>query len=183
MNNPSQHSLTLQSTPSLLSNTNIICDVSMGIPRPLVPKPLLRIVLTALHSLSHPGIRATQCLIVSRFVWPKINADVRQWSHQCLQCQRLKIQRHTVTPLSSFTTPKRRFQNIHMDLVDPLPPSEGYTYLLTIIDRLTRWPEVIPLAVSTAETVAHAFLSSWVSRFDAPATIRVDNLSLISDLI
>ena len=28
MNNPSQHSLTLQSTPSLLSNTNIICDIT-----------------------------------------------------------------------------------------------------------------------------------------------------------
>ena len=34
-------------------------------------------MFNSLHNLSHPGIRATQKLITSRFVWPGINSDVR----------------------------------------------------------------------------------------------------------
>lgn len=48
---PTQHSLTLQSTPLPFSNATI-CDVSTGTPRPFVPSPLRRIVFAALHSLS-----------------------------------------------------------------------------------------------------------------------------------
>lgn len=63
------------------------CDVSMENPRPVpkefgnaqgVPKEFRRAAFHSLHGLSHPGINATQKLIVSRFIWPKINADVRK---------------------------------------------------------------------------------------------------------
>eukprot|EP00731_Ephydatia_muelleri_P025040 Em0017g123a len=33
-------------------------------------------VFNALHSMSHPGIRATQRLVTTRFVWPGINSDM-----------------------------------------------------------------------------------------------------------
>ena len=98
-------SLTFQAMPLPASDVTLVCDVSTGNPRPYVPAAFRRTVFNALHGLSHPGIRATQKLITSRYVWPSINSDVRRWTRTCMQCQRAKVQRHTSAPLVPFATP------------------------------------------------------------------------------
>ena len=75
--------LSLQSSPSSLifkavtlptSDTTIVCDTSTGVPRPFVPAKFRRTLFNSLHSLPHPGIRATQRLVTAWYVWPGINA-------------------------------------------------------------------------------------------------------------
>ncbi|XP_055932096.1 uncharacterized protein LOC129962374 [Argiope bruennichi] len=44
----------------------------------------------------------------------------------CEPCQRSKVQRHTKATLGTFSLPDSRFQQIHIDIVGPLPPSNGF---------------------------------------------------------
>ena len=70
--------------------------------------------------------------------------------------------------------PDRRFGSLHVDLVGPLPESEGHKYLFTIVDRFSRWPEAIPLVDMSAKTCARAFLRHWVSRYGLPSDVTSD---------
>ena len=127
----------MEAIPLANSSNPLYCDTSTGTKRPLVPLIWRRTVFDSLHGLSHPGIRATLKLITARFVWPGINADVRHWTHSCVQCQHAKIHRHTTAPLSSFPTLDARFDVIHIDVMGLLPPSQGFTYLVTCVDRFS----------------------------------------------
>ena len=83
-----------------------------------------------------------------------------------------KKSRHNKTKPAKFDLPDERFQ--HVDIVGPLLPSNGFRYLLTIIDRFSRWPGAIPMFDMTAETVAHAFYDNLVSRYGAPVLITTN---------
>ena len=48
-------SLRLEDVPFSNGSFTLLCDVSTGTPRPVVPKSWRRLVFDTVHSLSHPG--------------------------------------------------------------------------------------------------------------------------------
>ena len=140
----------------------------------MVPSGWRRRVFDTIHALSHPGVKASVKLVGAKFVWPGLRKDVKGWAASCMACQRAKVHRHTKAPLQPFLIPERRFDHVNVDLVGPLPPSQGFTHLLTMVDRTTRWPEVVPLSSTTSAEVARAFISAWVARFGTPSDLTSD---------
>ena len=156
------------------SPSQLWCDVSCGPARPYIPRQFRQQLFSHYHSLNHPGIIGTHRIISRRAVWPGMRRDIKEWTRTCLPCQAAKVTRHTRTPLQPIPTPTDRFHTVHIDLVGPLPPSRGHRYLLTCVDRTTRWGTAIPMQDSTAECTAAHFLSGWVAQFGAPVTVISD---------
>ena len=155
-------------------NHELVCDVSTGKRRPIVPLDMRRKVFDIFHGLAHAGPRPTQKAILREFVWKNLKRDVIDWCRSCHECQASKISTHIHTPWSKREPPDRRFGSLHVDLVGPLPVSEGHKYLFTVVDRFSRWPEAIPLEDMTAQSCAKALLRHWVARFGVPDDITSD---------
>jgi len=153
----------------------LLCETSRGTWRPLVPAADRRDVFHAVHDVAHPGVRATRRLLGARFIWPAMMKDIAAWCRDCTSCQRAKVTKQHTASVESIDIPQRRFSHVHVDLVGPLPvAADGSTYLLTMIDRTTRWLEAVPLRDISAATCSQAFLGTWVSRFGVPSTLTSD---------
>ncbi|KAJ8713199.1 hypothetical protein PYW07_013569 [Mythimna separata] len=160
----------------IIPNTNIelYCETSTPYIRPYIPEEHRQEVFNSVHNISHPGTRTTRKLITQKYFWPSMNADISRCTRTCIQCQKSKIQRHTFSNISSFP-PTERFQHVHVDIVGPLPTtSQGHRYLVTMIDRLTKWPEAIPTDEISAVRIADIVYQHWISRFGCPTTLTSD---------
>jgi hypothetical protein len=152
----------------------VLGDVSTGTFRPLLPARFRSAAVLSLHNIHHPGIKATRRMVCASFCWPKMGSFVSALTRNCLHCQRSKVHRHVSLQAAHIPVPVRRFSHIHVDLVGPLPRSSGYSYLFTLVDRTTRWPEAYPLASITAADCAAALLQGWIQRFGVPGIITSD---------
>lgn len=161
---------------------NLIVDISNGFPRPFIPFASRRKIFDAFHGLGHPGVERTRKAICAKVVWPSIRQDVSQWARECLSCQRAKVIKHVQPPIGDFKVPNRRFQHVNVDLVT-LPLSNGFKYLLTAVDRFSRWPIAVPIVDITSESVIDAFTYGWIQHYGVPTTITTDRGSQFSSVL
>ena len=87
-----------------------------------------------------------------------------------------KVTRQEHTMVQAIPVPRQKFTHVHMDLVGPLSSSSrGHTHLLTIVDRTTRWPEVVPLQSIYCKVIhGHFCRHSWVAHYGVPQQVTTD---------
>lgn len=160
---------------TLNSGKRLLCISEKGKLRPFVPTSCRHTVFKLVHSLSHPSIRQTRKQIANRYYWPSMNTDISEWSRTCTDCQTSKIQTHFHVPPIPIPVPEQRFAHINIDIVGPLPRAvNGTKYLLTVVDRFSRYPEAYPLVTITAEDVAVTLWREWFTRFGIPEKVYTD---------
>lgn len=99
-----------------------------------------------------------------------MNTGVGNWANTCLACQKSKVMRHNTSPIGTFP-PTARLDHVRNDIVGLLPESKNCKYIITMIDRATRWPEAVPVSQLCAVEVANVFLTTWIARFGCPSLI------------
>jgi len=112
----------------------------------------------------HPGGHRTLVFLRHRFWWPGMAGDVREFVAACSVCARSKAShRPPAGLLRPLPIPSRPWSHIAVDFVTGLPPSEGNTVILTIIDRFSKAVHYVPLpklpsALETADLLSkHVF--------------------------
>ncbi len=118
--------------------------------------PLIHSVHTSLGT-GHPGANATLSLLKDRFWWPNMAQDVRRFVQGCSDCAISKSPRHLPSgKLLPLPVPNRPWSHLGVDFITDLPPSDGNTSILVIVDRFSKSCHLLPLkglptAMETAE--------------------------------
>src|SRR5687768_11830115 len=63
-----------------------------------------------------------------------------------------------------------------MDMIGPLPTtSDGYRYILCIMDRFSHYITLAPLKTQTTKETMMAFKEYWIDKFGVPEILLTDN--------
>ncbi|KAI2663045.1 Transposon Tf2-6 polyprotein [Labeo rohita] len=147
--------------------------------RTYVPAELRPRVLSMVHSTpssGHPGIEATIDLLLNRFWWPSLRSDTATFVKNCVVCSTTKASRQRPAGLlQPLPVPNRPWSHIAVDFITDLPTSQGYTTILSVIDRFSKGCRLIPLPkLPTAMETAEALCDSVFRFYGLPEDIVSD---------
>ena len=153
----------------------------------MVPKTLITQVLEDNHNqltAGHMGIRRTYERIRSKFYWPGIYKDVKNWVKACKDCGARKGSPIAHMGEAGSVVATEVNDIIGVDYMVNLPVTvNGYKNILVIIDLFSKWVEVVPTKNVDAKTTAMA-LYQYFSRYGAPKKLLSDRgTSFLNDTI
>lgn len=123
----------------------------------------------------HGGVDRTTELIKETYFWPGLKNSVREYVERCPSCLERKSPAKGIAPLGEVRQPSQPFEVISVDMVGPLPrTSRGHKYMLTCIDHLSRYAEVVPMTGTAAHEVAVALVDRVITRHGTPQYLLTD---------
>lgn len=124
----------------------------------------------------HQGVTRTFNRIYAQCHWKGMRKQIRDFIKKCPICQKNKIGNKPLKePMMITTTASRPFEKIFLDVVGPLPRShKGNSFILTLIDDLTKFAWAAPMENHEANTVAHHFVTQFVCLHGLPQSLVTD---------
>ena len=93
----------------------------------------------------HPGVAKTIEQLTRGYWWPLMKKDVERYIRGCPDCQIFKTSKQRSTPpLQPHSVPEGPWHTIALDLIGPLPKSNGHDAILTVIDKFTKKAFFLP---------------------------------------
>lgn len=128
----------------------------------------------------HPGHERTFRLLSAGFYWPNMCKDVKKFVDSCAVCQSTKYS--TQRPaglLQPLPVPSQVWEDVFMDFITGLPSSRGYTTIMVVVDRLSKYAHFAPLPTKfDALRVAHLFINTVVRHHGFPKSLVSDRDSV-----
>lgn len=127
-----------------------------------------------------PRDRRTFTRVASLFYWQGMRRDVHDYVAAYFTCQATKYVRDKPNGLiQPLSIPDMVWEAASMDFIVGLPPSFGYTTVMVVIDRLSKYAHFGALKGGfDAPTVAHLFVDTMVKLHGFPKKILSDRNSI-----
>ena len=143
-----------------------------------VPSKMRNDVLKSYHDAltgGHQGQERTYEAIRLKYFWPKLYSDVQTYVKTCEGCQQAKRYIHQKQALLKPLPVGQVFSRLHIDILGPLPKSsEGFRYILMIVDSFSKWTEALPLRTMESREIAWKLYEEIICRFGCPDSILTD---------
>ncbi|XP_041565903.1 LOW QUALITY PROTEIN: uncharacterized protein LOC121467710, partial [Drosophila elegans] len=124
----------------------------------------------------HMGSRKTIARVAARYYWPGMHRDIRKHVRNCESCLRYKPSQLQAAGKMLTQIPEEPWATVCADFVGPLPRSKhGNSMLLVLVDRFSKWTEIVPMRRATTETLEKAIRERIVSRYGVPKVLITDN--------
>jgi hypothetical protein len=133
-------------------------------------------VHNTLTESAHGGYYKTYNRISSTYYWPRMSRDIKKYTDTCDICQKSKPRRHApVGLLQPIPIPTQPFEVVTMDFIPELPESNGFTNILVVVDKLTKYALFIPTTNEVTEVeTAELFFNHVITHYGIPRQVITD---------
>jgi hypothetical protein len=122
----------------------------------------------------HPGIKKTKDLVKQWYYWPTMNKDVEKYVEGCDICQKVKTKPKR-TPLHPNEIPNAPWEIISINIIGPLPESQGKDAILTVVDMFSKMIHLFAVSTTiTAQGVAKIYRDHIFKLHGTPRKIVSD---------
>ena len=143
-----------------------------------VPQKLKIILLRIFHEFplsGHFGRDKTLQKISAEYHWQGLKNEVDNYISGCILCKRKKGQDPKIHGKLKLFPDLEPFSTCSIDIAGPFPTSyDNYKYVLSIIDRFSKYVEIEPLKGVSANEVADVFFNKYICSHGCPQKLLSD---------